>query len=55
VCGESVLVGTGAVVIPNLTIGARAVVGAGAVVVADVAAGVTVVGCPARVVKGAVR
>jgi acetyltransferase-like isoleucine patch superfamily enzyme len=43
-------VGTGAIVLPGVTIGAGAMVGAGAVVTADVPDGVTVVGNPARVV-----
>jgi len=41
-------VGAGAVVIPNVRIGAGALVAAGAVVIGDVAAGVTVLGVPAR-------
>lgn len=44
-------VGTGAVILPGVTIGERAVVGAGAVVTRDVPAGVVVVGNPARVVS----
>lgn len=41
-------VGIGAVVLPQVTIGAWSTVGAGAVVTRDVPPGVTVVGCPAR-------
>ena len=41
--------GTGAVILPGLTIGSGAVVGAGAVVTRDVPDGPTVVGNPARV------
>lgn len=41
-------IGAGAVILPGIRIGARAVVGAGAVVTKDVAAGATVVGNPAR-------
>ena len=41
-------VGSGAVVLPRVTIGERAIVGAGAVVTKDVPAGATVVGVPAR-------
>lgn len=41
-------VGAGAVVLPGVTIGARALVGAGAVVTRDVAPGSVVVGNPAR-------
>jgi sugar O-acyltransferase (sialic acid O-acetyltransferase NeuD family) len=48
-----VVIGMGASVIQCLRIGAGATVGAGAVVVRDVMAGVTVVGVPARVVRGA--
>jgi acetyltransferase-like isoleucine patch superfamily enzyme len=40
--------GTGAIVLPGVTIGAGATVGAGAVVTRDVADGATVVGNPAR-------
>jgi UDP-2-acetamido-3-amino-2,3-dideoxy-glucuronate N-acetyltransferase len=44
-------VGTGAVILPGVTIGERAVVGAGAVVTRDVPAGAVVVGNPARVLR----
>lgn len=40
--------GTGAIILPGVTIGAGATVGAGAVVTRDVADGSTVVGNPAR-------
>jgi sugar O-acyltransferase (sialic acid O-acetyltransferase NeuD family) len=50
-CGVDAFVGLGALVIQGRRIGARAVVGAGAVVIADVPDGVTVVGCPAAVVR----
>ena len=43
-------VGSGATVLPGITIGAEAMVGAGAVVVSDVPDYSIVVGCPARVV-----
>lgn len=43
-------VGTGAIVLPGVTIGVGAMVGAGAVVTADVPDGTTVVGNPARTV-----
>jgi acetyltransferase-like isoleucine patch superfamily enzyme len=43
--------GTGAVILPGLTIGAEAIVGAGAVVTQDVPDGATVVGNPARLVR----
>lgn len=42
------LIGSGAVLLPGITIGEGAMVGAGAVVTKDVPAGVTVVGNPAR-------
>ena len=41
---------TGALVIPNITIGAHSIVGAGAAVIEDVPDDVTVVGVPARIV-----
>ena len=41
-------VGTGAVILPGVTVGVEAVVGAGAVVTRDVPDGATVVGNPAR-------
>jgi len=44
-------IGAGAVLLPGVTIGERAMVGAGAVVVNDVASDVVVVGNPARVVR----
>ena len=44
-------IGAGAVILPGLTIGERAMVGAGAVVTRDVDAGVVVVGNPARVIR----
>ena len=46
-------VGANATLLPGVEVGEGAVVGAGAVVVRDVPAGVTVVGNPAREVKGA--
>ena len=45
---EGASIGAGAVILPGLTIGARAMVGAGAVVVNDVAPYAIVVGNPAR-------
>lgn len=41
-------IGAGAVILPGLTVGARAMVGAGAVVTRDVAEGALVIGNPAR-------
>ena len=46
-------IGSGAVILPGVTIGERAVVGAGAVVTRDVGDGETVVGNPARPIGGA--
>lgn len=43
--------GTGAVILPGLTIGVEAIVGAGAVVTQDVPDGATVVGNPARLLE----
>ena len=54
VVGEGALVGIGANVIPERTIGAWSVVGAGATVIEDVPERATVVGVPARVVKSRV-
>lgn len=47
--GRRALIGIGASVLPNISIGQDAIVGAGAVVTRDVPDGVTVVGCPARI------
>ncbi len=44
-------IGTGAILLPGITIGRESVVGAGAVVTKDVAASTVVVGTPAREVK----
>ena len=44
-------IGSGAVILPDLTIGEGAVVGAGAVVTRDVAPNTVVVGNPARVLR----
>ena len=43
-------IGSGATILPNLTIGENAMVAAGAVVTRDVPANAVVAGCPARVV-----
>ena len=46
-------IGSGAVILCGITIGARAMIGAGAVVTHDVADGDTVIGVPARImIKG---
>jgi acetyltransferase-like isoleucine patch superfamily enzyme len=44
-------IGAGAVILPGVEIGERAVVGAGAVVTKDIPAGKTVVGNPAHIIK----
>jgi UDP-2-acetamido-3-amino-2,3-dideoxy-glucuronate N-acetyltransferase len=44
-------IGTGAIIMPGVTIGERAVVGAGAVVTKDVPDGAVVAGVPARIVE----
>ncbi|MBI9080378.1 MAG: N-acetyltransferase [Pseudodesulfovibrio sp.] len=44
-------IGSGAVILPGVTIGAEAMVGAGAVVVHDVPEKAVVVGNPARIIK----
>jgi UDP-2-acetamido-3-amino-2,3-dideoxy-glucuronate N-acetyltransferase len=44
-------IGTGAVILPGVTIGVRAIVGAGAVVTKDVPDGAVVVGNPARLLR----
>jgi len=51
--GDYAFLGTGAVVLPGVSVGCGAVVGANAVVNRDLPDGVTAVGVPAHVVKGA--
>jgi maltose O-acetyltransferase len=46
--GRNVWIGSGAMILPGVTIGDDAVIGAGSVVTRDVAPGATVVGNPAR-------
>lgn len=48
VIGQKVFVGVGAILLPGVTLGDRAVISAGAVVTKDVPAGTTVFGMPAR-------
>ena len=50
--GRNVWIGGGAIILPGVTIGDGSIVGAGSVVTHDVAAGATVVGNPARPVRG---
>jgi UDP-2-acetamido-3-amino-2,3-dideoxy-glucuronate N-acetyltransferase len=49
--GRGASIGSGAVILPGVTIGERALVGAGAVVTADVEPGTVVAGCPARFLR----
>ncbi|HXB68859.1 MAG TPA: acyltransferase [Candidatus Acidoferrales bacterium] len=48
---DGVWIGSGAIILPGVRIGARSIIGAGAVVTKDVAAGVIAVGTPARVLR----
>lgn len=52
--GDDVWLGGGAIVLPGVTIGDRAIVGAGSVVTRDVPADVVVAGNPARIIRDAV-
>jgi len=47
--GQNVWIGSGAIILPGVTVGEDAIVGAGSVVTCDVPEGATVVGNPARV------
>jgi len=49
--GDNVVIGTGAKVLGNITVGANAYIGANAVVLKDVPANSTVVGVPGRITK----
>ena len=49
--GRNVWVGGGAIILPGVTIGSRAVIGAGSVVTRDVPAGVLAAGNPCRIVR----
>lgn len=51
ILADNVWVGTGAIILPGVSIGEGAVVAAGAVVTREVAARTVVAGCPARVVR----
>lgn len=48
---EQAFIGTGAIILPGVEIGEKAVVGAGTIVTKDVAPHVTVVGNPTRILK----
>jgi maltose O-acetyltransferase len=50
--GRNVWIGGGAIILPGVRVGDDAVIGAGSVVTRDVAAGTTVMGSPARPVRG---
>lgn len=54
IIGERCLIGSGAVILPGLTIGDDVVIGAGALVTKDVPSGATVLGQPARIAARAV-
>lgn len=49
--GDDVWIGTGAIILPGVTIGDRSIVAAGAVVAKDVPSDVLVGGVPARTIK----
>lgn len=49
--GSNVWLGSGAIILPGVTIGDNSIVAAGAVVTADIPSGVLAAGVPARVVK----
>lgn len=49
--GKKVFIGTGAIILRNVTIGDNAIVGAGAVVTKDVPANCIVAGNPAKIIK----
>lgn len=51
VIGRNVWIGSGAIVLPGITIGDNAIVAAGAVVTRDVAEGSVVAGTPARFIR----
>ncbi|MFE1599122.1 sugar O-acetyltransferase [Methylobacterium sp. ID0610] len=50
--GRNCWIGAGALILPGVTVGDDAIIGAGSVVTRDVPAGATVVGNPARPVRG---
>lgn len=53
--GKGASIGSGAVILCNVTIGEKALIGSGAVVTKDVPAGATVAGNPARVLAKTLR
>lgn len=48
VVADGAVIGAGAIILPGVSVGAKAVIGAGSVVIKDVPAGATVMGNPAR-------
>jgi len=52
--GNYAWIGAGAIIMPDITIGARAVVGAGSIVTKGVPANMFAAGHPARILKSAV-
>ncbi len=52
VLGRGCYLGAGTIILQGVRVGEEAIIGAGAVVTRDVPPGVTVVGSPARVIKG---
>lgn len=52
--GKNVWIGSGAMILPGVSIGDNAVVAAGSVVTKDVAAGTVVAGNPARFIKNVI-
>lgn len=50
--GKGVVIGANATILPGINLNPRCIIGAGAVVTKDVPGGVTVVGNPARPMKG---
>jgi maltose O-acetyltransferase len=55
VIGKNVWIGSGAIILPGVSIGDNSIVGAGSVVTRDVPAGATVIGNPARQITSSAR